>query len=145
MSHRKRLQNSCKPLLFTAQYLLILLRDKEHSWHIYHVYRLVYCPKCLRASSFLNLRSHFAHQEHCPKFRVVKVLFKNVFKDKLSKICECIALFTFQTIIFLPTGSFLVLNCPSMVLHVLPSPPHSLHLSSLASEPSMKSQPTLWG
>lgn len=33
-------------------------------------------------------------------------------------------------------------NKPTIVLHAVPLPPHTLHLSSLAEEPSIMSQPT---
>lgn len=36
------------------------------------------------------------------------------------------------------------LKTPSMVSQELPSPPHTRHLSSFASEPSTRSQPTCW-
>ena len=37
------------------------------------------------------------------------------------------------------------LKMPLMVSHVLPSPPHTRHLSSLVSELRTRSQPTCWG
>ena len=42
-----------------------------------------------------------------------------------------------------PLGNESLKN-PSMASHVLPSPPQTRHLSSLASDPKILSQPTCW-
>lgn len=123
----KALKNMSRPAWTGGLIVLILIVSFYPEWHCVHSWTKNY------PTMFVGLRMIGRHENPAINSQVACTVFVSINQYFLL---WCVTSWP-------PLGSE-SLNRPSETSHVLPSPPHTRHLSSLASEPSMLSQPTCW-